>query len=277
MKAIIVDDVLLDIEAIRTIVQVECPEVQIVGTATTLREAERLINTQQPELVFLDIQMDRDGSTSFQLLEKLGKANINFEIIFITAYGTADNQTKAIQFSSLDFILKPVDGTRLKAAIEKAKERKGSGTYRQQVELFMQLLREADKSNTQIMIDLRNSKDRVSGRIIAVADIIKCEAEGQDTHIYLNSEKIPLNANKHLGFYENLLTEHNFFRVHDKTLLNLKYVKGYDKKEKTLSLQTGRGIVVSRRRWDDVIKKLPNVNKGGGLMDFINQILGKDK
>jgi two-component system, LytTR family, response regulator len=115
MRAVIIDDEKKARETIRSIIELYCPDVDLIGEADSVKTGIELINTQKPEIVFLDINLN-DGS-GFDLLKKVN--GINFKTIFITAY--EDHALKAFKFSALDYILKPVDPDDLTAAIEKAK------------------------------------------------------------------------------------------------------------------------------------------------------------
>jgi two-component system, LytTR family, response regulator len=269
MKAIIVDDVKDDIQLIAQILATKCPEVKNVGEATTLREAERLILEQKPDLVFLDIQFDPEGATCFQLLERLGKENLTFEIIFITGYDKTDYRTKAMQFASLDFIEKVVDPNRLKAAVEKAQQRRATGLYPQQIDLFMRLLKQVADTYDKIAIPLLGGE----GKIVDIKEILKIEADGSMTKIYLNSSFKPLISVKNLGTYEEQLHEYHFSRIHDKILLNLEYVTTWNR-EGSLKLKNGESVFASRRNFTVTKKALEKLHQNP-MLNFLNRLLGK--
>lgn len=275
IKTLIVDDIKMDIDLLREVLRKECPNVQIIGAAQTLSEAERLIFELKPQLVFLDISMDNEGATSFQLLEKIGKANLFFEIIFYTAHGNKANQLKAIQFSDLDFIHKPVDPETVVVAVEKASQRLAGGIYREQIELFLELLRQADRSNTRIVIE------RVGGQrsIIKVGDIVYLKADGPVTEFTL-ADGESFYAGKHLGYYESLLNEYYFYRIHHNLYVNLTYAVELNSRDKTVQLSTGRTVAASKHKWSDFNQfvkenkqKLPQLNSVG-IVKMLKRILG---
>lgn len=270
MKAIIVDDVVLDIQLIAKILEIECPEIKIVGTATTIAEAKQLILEQQLDIVFLDIQLERDGATIFKLLEELGKDKLTFEIVFITGYGEADYQTQAMQFAGLDFILKPVDRERLKAAVEKAQKRRGTDIYPQQIQLFTRLLEEAIRDFDKIAIPLSNGK----GEIVFIKEILKIESDGNMAKIYMLEQSKPLMSSKSLGFYEKQLTEHHFYRIHDCVLLNLQYVSRWDGREYALKLKNGMTEFGARRRWKEIQAALEKMHQSP-MLNWLNRFFGK--
>jgi two-component system LytT family response regulator len=274
MTAIIVDDIQLDINLVKKLLSTETPEVEVVGTATTLAEAESLLIKLHPDLLFLDIQMDRDGATSFQLLEKIGPENIDFGLIFITAYGTADNQTKCLQYGNLDFILKPVDSLRLKAAVKKASNNRHGDIYADQIRTAIDWARRVDKTGIPMVIE------RVGGysEFIRPRDIVFCESKGPVTLIHFENGQ-QWHANNLLGFYENLLHENCFYRINHEVLLNLYYVKSLYPRDTKVTLNNGKSLVASRRRWKG-LQSMLKINKGQlphlegtGLIDVLKSWL----
>jgi two-component system, LytTR family, response regulator len=248
MKAVIVDDIWGHIKIIASILSRECPDVEIVGEALTLVEAEYLILKEQPDLVFLDIRMDRDGLDSFTLLEKLSTSNIGFEVIFITSYGITNELTQAIQLAELDLITKPIEAKLIKEAVERIKNRRNGFKYEEMIRLFLKLLRETQVE--KIAINLGDDKIMV----VAVNDILYFEADGNKTKIFLKEGSIPLNAKKHLGFYANLLIgeDFKFQRVNRKILVNSVHMKTMERKNSSLTLSTNTQINVSRQFWKEV-------------------------
>jgi two-component system, LytTR family, response regulator len=247
MTAIIVDDVKSHIESIQKYVQAVEPNIEVIGTAVTIKEAKKLITELKPQLAFLDIQMERDGTTCFKMLEDLNKnGGIHFHIIFITAHGTADNQAKALQYSGMDFILKPldVDTSRLRKAITKVQHQGiNHETTRQQVEILTEFPKK------RIMLELVNDTMRKE----YLSNMIQIKIEDSITRIYVQKEERPFYSIKPLGFYEKLLAG-RFFRVHHGVLVNKDYVQTAQKRDHACLLTTGEVILVSTRRWTDFLK-----------------------
>ena len=130
MKAVIIEDERQAINALSQEIQDNCPDIQITGHAATVKEGLRLILKEQPELVFLDIQL-KDG-TGFELLEELGI--YDFKVIFTTAFGQYALQ--AIKISALDYLLKPIDPEELVRAVNKARSADGKMMNRQILNLL---------------------------------------------------------------------------------------------------------------------------------------------
>ena len=132
ITTVIVEDSKDNREALKTLLKNQCPDVEAMGEAPDIDTAYSLIVEQEPELVFLDIQLK--NHTSFDLLDRLMKNNsVDFEIIFITAHGSFEYATRAIAYSALDFITKPISSKGLRKAVEKARERLNRENYKEQI------------------------------------------------------------------------------------------------------------------------------------------------
>ncbi len=242
LKSIIVDDEKHGRENLAGILRSYCPEVELTGEAASVDEALMLIREQTPDLVFLDIEMPR--ANGFQLLEHL--QDFSFEVIFVTAY---DNYAiKAIRFSATDYILKPVNSNDLQAAVEKV-----AGRIREKhdnlriKQLYENLNR---KDNPRIGLP---AGDRIE--YAEVGKIVRCQGEGNYTHIWFGRDK-HLLVSKTLVEFEELLQEFGFVRVHKTHFVNFKFVDSYIKSDCMLKLINGELIPVSRRRKQRVLDLL---------------------
>ncbi|BDS11761.1 LytR/AlgR family response regulator transcription factor [Aureispira anguillae] len=186
----------------------------VVGIVGTVSEAIRSIETQKPDLLFLDIHLlDGDG---FEVLEQTqGK---QYDVIFTTAY--QEYSLKAFDYSALHYLLKPIEERELINAIHRFLEKKTSLSY-DQVQLFKQQIQSgvqkiAISSMTEIVF-------------VLVDDIMYFEADQNYSKIYLKDGKMIVST-KSLAFYEDLLLETAFYRIHGKYLINtncvIKYIKG---------------------------------------------------
>ena len=242
IKSIIVDDEKHGRENLAGILRDYCPEIEVTGQADSVETALSLIREKPPDLVFLDIEMPR--ANGFQLLEHLKDAN--FEVIFVTAHN--NYAIKAIHFSAADYILKPINRNDLKVAVKKVTERIRQKHENQRIkQLYYNLSRPGDPR-----IGLP-SCDRIEFK--EVSKIIRCEGEGNYTHIWFKEGKHSLVA-KTLVEFEDLLHEFGFVRVHKTHLVNLKYVTEYIKSDNMLKLSDDEYIPVSRRRKENVLKEL---------------------
>lgn len=242
LKSIIVDDEKHGRENLSGILRNYCPEVELIGEAASVEEALMLIRENTPDLVFLDIEMPR--ANGFRLLEHL--QDFSFEVIFVTAY---DNYAiKAIRFSAADYILKPVNSNDLQAAVEK---------------VAMRIREKHDNQRLKQLYENLNRKDNPriglpAGDHIEYAEvgkIVRCQGEGNYTHIRFEGEK-RLLVSKTLVEFEELLQEFGFVRVHKTHLVNLKHVVAFVKSGNMLKLTGNELIPVSRRRKEKVLERL---------------------
>ncbi len=256
IKSIIIEDTPANLNTLKTFLTEECPYVKVLGDADNLEDGEALIKQTQPQLVFLDIEIKR--ATSFELLEKLHKIEaINFEIIFFTAYGTYENATRAIEFSALDFLTKPLNREKLKIAVEKATKKLNQIQTSRQIELLLETLRLPNFKSKKIAFHL--TKGIIE--FINVDNILYLEADKTITHIYLQDGS-KLNALRNIGHYSKLLTfDYNFFPISNSLLVNLDYIKQYIHSELRVILVTGKELYASRRGGQD-FRRFLNNNKG---------------
>jgi two-component system LytT family response regulator len=271
IDCVIVEDTKENRQALKALLSKIEPQVSIAGEAETVDEAYDVICNTQPNLVFLDIQLkDR---TSFDLLDRLyHEGKINFEIIFVTAYGKFEYATKAISFSALDYITKPVDPEKLEEAVQKASEVIKKESYVRQVKVLLENLAGTDPKLNRIAIHL--TKGVIE--FISINDIVYLEADGTITYVHLsNGEK--LNAMRHLGYYSRLLTaEYQYYPISNKILVNLNFVKRYVPKELAVTLTNGNTIYASRRGGRDFKNHLNNSSEMSGKLSrgFWERLMG---
>jgi two-component system LytT family response regulator len=244
IRAIIVDDEMHARENLRIIIEEHCPSIRICGLAEDVESALKLVEETKPNLVFLDIKLS--NKTGFQLLEKIKTRD--FGVIFVTAYDSY--AIKAIKFSAVDYLLKPISHKELVQAVNKF----SNG-------------RERDKKATQLDLLLENlSNERAYSRIgintegktefLSVKKIIRLQGESNYTRIFLDESQSIL-VSKTLVEFEELLCDLGFFRVHKTHLVNTSYIKTFDKSSDCqLILSDNTVIPVSRRRKRGLIEYL---------------------
>jgi two-component system LytT family response regulator len=194
-------------------------------------------------VVFLDIELQT--GTGFDVLNQL--PNFNFEVIFTTAF--EQYAIKAVKFSSLDYLLKPIDLEELQKAIEKAKKNKDKTIYKKQLETLMLNLKQQQPKLNKICLATSDGFEFVN-----VNNILYCKAEGSYTTFILNDNS-KLLVSKHLKEYENLLSEQDFMRVHNGFLINLKEVKKFVKSDGGYILMSNNDTVsISRSKKEDFIQ-----------------------
>lgn len=218
LKTIIIEDEPLALQSLVAILKKYCPEVAIVQTAEKIEEGVTAIQDSRPDLVFLDVQLQK--GTGFDVLLQL--EHLQFEVIFITAY--SQYAIKAIKFNALDYLLKPIDLDELRTAVRKAGEKRLSNARNQPLEAFV-ANREVFQKDPVITLPTSQTFE-----FIKVNSIIRCEAEGSYTRFFIENAKSIL-VSKHIKTYEGLLSSELFFRPHQSHLINRNFLKRYIKSE----------------------------------------------
>lgn len=246
LKALLVDDEANNLDNLSLLLAAHCPEVNVAGRALSAAEALMEIEALQPDLVFLDIQMpERNG---FELLQSLHA--IPFEVIFVTAYDQYGIQ--AIKFSALDYLLKPINTTELKAAVQKAVQRAQTKEQQRLLENMLHVFRH------QHQRDRHKLALPVSGEVLLVrpAEILYCVASNTYTTFYLEGKEKILVA-RPIRDYEELLLPYGFLRVHQSYLVNRDCIKSFSRRDGyTLVLADGTEVPVSRQKKEWVMAEL---------------------
>ena len=218
---------------------------EIAGTALTVEEGIEKITLLKPDLIFLDVQIG--DKTGFDLLRSLPE--ITFAIIFTTAYEKFAIQ--AIKFSAIDYLLKPIDDADLNAAVLKFINEHSQKLTARKIDILLDNTKDKKGLPKKIIVPT------VSGfEFLEIADIIRCQSDINYTTIYLK-DKHKLVVAKTLKEFEELLGAHAFFRVHNSHLVNLNFIKSYNKgKGGSVILTDGTEIEVSFRRKDDFLNRL---------------------
>lgn len=237
ISAIIVDDEFQSRQVISLMMASLFPEVKIVGQAGTVKEALSSIEKKQPQLVFLDVQLQNE--TGFDLLDKLPEPD--FELIFTTAHN--EFAVKAFRYSALDYLIKPIDPGELECAVRKAKKAMQSkSSIKEQLKLLTRHLDGSNRIPDQIAIPTPEGL-----MFVQIKDIIYCHGLGNYTEFFLvNDQKI--TSSHTLKQYEELLSDHPFFRAHKSFLINLAHIKKYLRGEGgTAVMSNGHEVEIARR------------------------------
>lgn len=247
IRAVIVDDSLEAQESLKADITRWCPDVTIMDTAGSMKEGLSKLKELKPDVVFLDIQLgDGDG---FSLLEQLGETETH--VIFTT--GLDSQGIRAIKFSALDYLLKPVDPDELVSAIEKLKAQKKKQSFSENVRLLAEHL-DGRSSKPETRRLALNSSDKV--QIVRIDEIIRCESERNYTTFFLKGGK-QIVVTRTLKEYEELLEPLGFVRVHHSHLINLDCLKEFIKSDGGYALMNDSSQVpVSVRKREDLMKAL---------------------
>jgi two-component system, LytTR family, response regulator len=215
IRIIIVDDELKSCQNLERLLLDFCKNVEILALCQSVDDGVEAIRKHSPDLVFLDVQMK--GETGFDLLTKIQP--INFEIVFATAY--SEYAIKAFRFSAIDYLLKPFDVEDLKAVVEKVDQKKTANNVAGRIEQLIANLKPA--SSKQFKLAIPASDGLV---FVKITDIIYCEASSNYTVFYISDGKKYI-VSRTLKEYEDMLTESNFFRIHNSYLVNMNEIKKY--------------------------------------------------
>ncbi len=213
MKVLIVEDEIDARKVLRYLLHQLFSDIQIVGEATSVEDAKIILDQENPDLVFLDIQLE-DG-TGFDLLSQL--KDINFSVVFTTAYN--NYAIKAIKFDAIDYLLKPVNPEELKIAVQKVRN------YLQKLEAMQQLQSVFQKSiQATNIITIKTAEQTF---LVPEEDIIRLEADGAYTTIITLDNTIV--TSKNIKYYQKNLPETLFIRPHQSHLVNKKHIIGLNK------------------------------------------------
>ena len=249
ITATIVDDEPYSCVALATLLERHCPEVMVLDICHSAASALKSLAEKRPQILFLDIEMPH--MNGFELLENLSA--IDFDLIFTTSYD--QYAIKAIRFSAMDYLLKPVDPGELQMAVQKAIHRRHP-PLPEQIELLLQKLHQPVVGINKIAIPTMEGL-----QMILVDNIITCASDRNYTHLFLkNRQKI--TASKNLKEIEEMLEDYSFARVHHSFLINLNEVEKYVRGEGGHLVMSDKTTVdVSRSRKETLLKKLQR-NKG---------------
>lgn len=237
IKAVLIDDEAHCLDTLNILLQEYCPDVQILRQCRSAKTALEAINSSNPDVVFLDIQMP--GTNGFQLLEHLGQ--ISFAIVFTTSYD--QYAIKAIQFGALDYLLKPIEPKALIAAIHKVQYLKRPPTLEQCEILFGRLHHKVSAIGKVAIPSMEGFE------LVTIDQIIFCEADDNYTHVVLKDKK-KIVASRTLKEMEEQLREFgNFLRVHHSFMVNINEISRYVRGEGGyLIMSDGTTVNVSRSR-----------------------------
>ncbi len=245
IRTVIIEDEKKSREVLISLVEKNCPELQLVGSAESVEQAVELIRKEKPELVFIDIQL-ADG-TGFDILQQV--QGINFDLVFATAFD--QYAIKAIKYSAIDYLLKPIDGEELKLAVKKIFEKRNNSSNVENLKFLINNLKRSDDDFSRITLPTGNAYE-----IVNIKDIIRCEASESYTYFFLTGNRKFL-VTSGLKHYEDILPSEVFIRVHHHHLVNMDHVIRYLKVDGGYAVMSDDSkIEISRRKRDAFLQRL---------------------
>jgi two-component system LytT family response regulator len=243
IKAILVDDEIHCLDTLHILIGDYCPDVQIVAQCSSAKHALEAVDRHHPELVFLDIEMP--VMNGFEFLEQFKE--IRFAVIFTTSYD--QYAIKAIRFSALDYLLKPIDPKELITAVRKVQVQPHL-PYAEQFEILMNHVNKKENRFQKIALPTSDGFE-----LIPADQVIKCEADDNYTHLYLKNNTRIVVCRTLKEMEEQLQPYTIFLRVHHSYLVNLNEVNRYIRGEGGYLIMSDHSTVnVSRSRKDALLK-----------------------
>ncbi|MCD6068484.1 MAG: hypothetical protein K0S33_3310 [Bacteroidetes bacterium] len=225
IRAILVDDEESARDVLQNLLLRFCPNVELIAKCENVEQAVEVIKKEQPDLVFLDIEMPNYAGYEIVRFFK----EINFEIIFVTAYD--QYAVRAFEIAAIDYLLKPIDIERLKQAIARVQQQFSVEQQAQKLTLLSNSLENKQLKNIVI-------SDKGQQHIVPIAAIVAIEA--QESYCIIHTTDKKLVASKNLRHFETVLENlSQFFRVHKSWIINKEFLKHYSKSELSIHLTNG--------------------------------------
>lgn len=248
IRSVIIDDESHAISVLSSMISDFCPELEIVGNANSVATGKALITNSQPDLVFLDINMV-DGYGFEVLKEKYEKP---FEVIFTTAY--SEFAVRAFKYAAIHYLLKPIDPEVLQDSIKRYQERK----VNIQEEQFDLLKNHLNRKSSRIVL-----QDSSGFAVYELSKIVRLESHDGYTFACIEGSDRVL-VSQSLSYYEELLVQNGFCRVHAKHLINLSKVNKFVSmgRNGSIKMSDGAKIDVSVRRKDEFVSRMKEMTLG---------------
>ena len=256
LTTILVEDTLPQLELIRGLVRDHCPQLLLIAEATNLNDAYEVITRYQPDLVLLDIEFN-EGKTGFNLLDELkAVSDLNFQVIFFSGHAKEKNYAfTALQYAALQCLQKPIDYLLLVEAVERAvlfAGAKNAAQLRAQYEVLINLAKNRNFNDTPLFVRTSN---KGKWENLNPDDILYLKSATTVTVIYLKGGREIIGMEL-IGYYEFLIEDPRFFRVHQSYIVNLKHVRFYDPRERILYLDNDETLEVARQPDRELRKRL---------------------
>lgn len=244
IKAVIIEDEFNALNTLDKLIKYTQKDIEVVAKIDNVTDAISFLKEETPDLVFLDIELI--GGNAFQILEAL--ESISFKIIFTTAYD--EFAIKAIKFDTIDYLLKPIDSEELSECINRFRV----GYKKEQVyKNALDKVSELNKKEIQKTLLIKTADAQY---FVQTKDIVRCQSDGAYTIFHTVDKKIMSARN--LKYYENILSEHTFVRVHQSHLVNIKYIKKMNSNN-TVHLTNNEVIPVATRKKSYLKQVLDNL------------------
>ena len=232
LRAILVDDEEGARDVLQNLLLRFCPNVELIAKCENVLQTVEIIKKEQPDLVFLDIEMP--NYAGYEIVDFFDE--VNFEIIFVTAYD--QYAIRAFEIAAIDYLLKPVDIERLQNAISKVEKQKNLLQQTERLSILKESMENKQLNNIVV-------SDKGQQHVIPLEKLIAIEA--QESYCILHTADKQFIASKNLKHFETVLESiPRFFRVHKSWLINKDHLKNYSKSELTIQLSNGLTTKLSK-------------------------------
>ena len=237
LRAVLIEDEEASRITLRNYLGKYCPSVELLGEAANVNDGFQLIQKTKPDVIFLDVEMPYGNA--FDLLEKFD--TLNFEVIFVTAF--SKYALDALNLSASNYLLKPVNIDQLIEAVEKVEVQVRDSQSIKTSNILLENLAIENKQLKKMVLPMIDGFE-----VVTLKDIIWCDANDNFTELHL-TDGSKRTVCRTLKFYENVLSEYDFIRVHKSHMVNINYVKQYKKgKGGDIILTNGHSVRVSPTR-----------------------------
>lgn len=253
LRALVVDDEEFARKNLSMLLEEYCPDVEVIGEASRKEQAKAIIESSNPDVVFLDIRMP-SGAEGFELLEEI--ENKDFLVVFVTAF--KDYAIRAFNASAVYYLLKPIDIEELQLALQRVKETKD--VFSETPENYNTYFDSLKELSHNLLHNKQGNRIAISHtkglKLIDDDSISHLEASGNCTTIYFKDGSRYLDT-RTLKIYENLLNPAKFSRVHKSHIINLSIMKEYVNEDGHFAvLEGGIRVPIARNRVTDFVKML---------------------
>jgi len=253
LRALVVDDEEIARKNLTMMLEEYCPQIEVIGQASRKEQAKAIIESSNPDVVFLDIRMP-SGAEGFELLEEI--EDKNFLVVFVTAF--KDYAIRAFNASAVYYILKPIDIEELKVAVGRLVETREN--YKTDPENYSTYFDSLKDLSHNLLNNKQSSRIAISHtkglKIVEDDTITHLEASGNCTTIYFKDGSRYLDT-RTLKTYEALLNPGKFCRVHKSHIINLDILKEYVNEDGHFAVLEGNiRVPVARNRVTEFVKML---------------------
>ena len=256
LRALVVDDEEFARKNLSMMLQEHCPEIEVIGEASNKNQAKSIIESENPDVVFLDIRMP-SGAEGFELLDEIDKKD--FLVVFVTAF--KDYAIRAFNASAVYYILKPIDVEELQLSVKRLVETKEK--FNAEPESYSTYFDSLKDLSSNLLNNKQSSRIAISHtkglKIVEDDSITHLDASGNCTTIYFKDGSRYLDT-RTLKIYENILNPDKFCRVHKSHIINLDILKEYVNEDGHFAvLQGDIRVPVARNRVTDFVRMLKGV------------------